>query len=162
MNAAKQAQSEKAIDSMKSLTTLTSTASLGLIDQLFTCPDLDQRLITYRVRIFPNLSWFAVVVSNCSDRQGGPGITSSVDSFIPAFLAAHPEIPPRRIVVIEHYQHHGENPASNSPGASSLLNDERFNLVSFCLEAASARSLRPERKSIDRSEAELWTGASLD
>jgi hypothetical protein len=130
-------------------------------DEEFSYSDHEQRPTTHLVRIFPNRSWVAVVVTDRSDRHDCPSITSSIDEFVPALLAAHPEISPSRLVVIEHYDHRSVNATLRSLDGAVLLEDDHFNLVRFGVEARSGRYCHPEWTSITKAEAEQWTGAPL-
>lgn len=130
-------------------------------DGEFSYADHLKRTTTHRVRIFENHSWVAVVVTDQSDQNDCPSITSSIDCFMPAFLSAHPEISPQRLVVIEHYDHRAVNAALRALGGTSLPEDEHFDLVSFGGEARLGRYCHPEWAAVTREEVQQWTGAPL-
>lgn len=78
------------------------TIPVAPIDQEFSCVDQLGRRATHRVRIFTPGAWTTVVITDLSEKHHCPSVTNSIEELVDALLAAHPEIRPERLVIIEH------------------------------------------------------------
>lgn len=130
------------------------------VDSEFSYLDCLKREATHRVRIFENVAWTTILITDLSTRYVCPSVTNSLEDLINAFLADHREIREARMVVIEHYDDRPFGGPGSRRGLGDVAEPESFDLVSFS-KRADGSLYDPQWKRIAKQEAERWTGVKL-
>lgn len=119
----------------------------------FSYPDCLKRKTTHRIRLFENVAWITMLITDMSDKHICPSVTNSIEELVTAFLKERPEISYNRLVIIEHYDYGERSPRQRR--------EETFDLVTLEYDQLWLKFCHPKWKHISKQEAEQWTGQSL-